>query len=226
MLTGGRRGARERSRSPLGPRFQKAWIYASRMHAGQTRKGADVPYVAHVMGVASLVLEAGGDEDLAIAALLHDVVEDCGGAPRLREIERRFGKRVAGIVDGCTDSYVYPKPPWRERKEAYLQKLRQEDEDVRLVSAADKLYNARSILADYRRIGESVWERFNGGRAGSLWYYRALVTELLRKPNPLAEELRRVVAELERVAGNKAEPARVPARAQAGSKGGIKSWLA
>ena len=150
------------------------------------------------MGVASLVLEFGGDEDLAIAALLHDVVEDCGGAPMLREIRRRFGSRVAKIVDGCTDADTIPKPPWRERKETYIRHLRTADADTRLVSAADKLHNVRAILSDYRVVGEAVWARFTGGRDGTLWYYRALVEEFLRgQPNRLIRELERAVGELE-----------------------------
>jgi GTP pyrophosphokinase len=149
------------------------------------------------MGVASLVLEFGGDEDLAIAALLHDVVEDCGGAPMLKEVRRRFGSRVAKIVDGCTDSDTDPKPPWRERKETYLRHLKAADAETRLVSAADKLNNVRSILSDYREVGESIWARFNGGREGTFWYYRALMEEFRRKPNRLIRELELAVRELE-----------------------------
>jgi (p)ppGpp synthase/HD superfamily hydrolase len=152
------------------------------------------------MGVASLVLEAGGDEDLGIAALLHDVVEDCGGAPMLREVRRRFGKRVAKVVEGCTDTDVSPKPPWRERKEWYLRHLKNADADTQLVSAADKLNNVRSILTDYREVGESIWNRFNGRRDGTLWYYRALCDEFLRrKPNRMTSELALAVNELETV---------------------------
>jgi GTP pyrophosphokinase len=148
-----------------------------------------------------LTLEFGGDEDMAIAAFLHDVVEDCGGAPMLREVKRRFGTRVAKIVEGCTDSDVDPKPPWRERKETYIRHLKDADAETRLVSAADKLNNVRSILSDYREVGESIWARFNGGRAGTLWYYRALVREFKRgKPNRLIRELARAVVELETLA--------------------------
>lgn len=187
----------------LGRRFEHALLFATRKHDGQTRKGTTVPYVAHLMSVASLVLEAGGDEDLAIAALLHDVVEDCGGVPMLREIRRCFGKRVAHVVDGCTDTDLDPKPPWRQRKEDYLKHLRTADADVRLVSAADKLHNARSVLTDYRQIGGRVWERFQGKGDGTLWYYRALVTEFKRKKtNRLINELERVVTELEAVSSS------------------------
>ena len=182
----------------LGPRFRKGFVFAAEQHAGQTRKTTTIPYIAHLMGVASLVLEFGGDEDMAIAALLHDVVEDCGGAAMLKEVRRRFGNRVAKIVDGCTDSDIDPKPPWRGRKEAYLRHLQSADAETRLVSAADKLNNARSILSDYREAGESIWARFNGGREGTLWYYRALVQEFKRsKPNRLMRELELAVQELE-----------------------------
>jgi (p)ppGpp synthase/HD superfamily hydrolase len=182
----------------LGPRFRRAFLFAADKHAGQARKASTIPYIAHLMGVASLLLEFGGDEDLAIAALLHDVVEDCGGAPMLKEVQRRFGTRVAKIVEGCTDSYTEPKPPWRARKEDYLRHLKSADAATRLVSAADKLNNVRSILSDYRQVGESVWDRFNGGREGTLWYHRALLDEFLRrKPNRLIREFELAVLELE-----------------------------
>jgi (p)ppGpp synthase/HD superfamily hydrolase len=185
----------------LGPRFLRAFQFAAEKHAGQARKASTIPYIAHLMGVTSLVLEAGGDEDLAIAALLHDVVEDCGGTPMLKEVQRRFGRRVAHIVEGCTDSHTDPKPPWRERKETYLHHLKTADADTRLVSAADKLNNIRSILTDYREIGESVWARFNGGREGTLWYYRVLRDEFLRgKSNRLVRDFDLAVRELETLA--------------------------
>jgi len=185
----------------LGPRFLRAFHFAAEKHAGQTRKASAIPYIAHLMGVASLVLEFGGDEDMAIAALLHDVVEDCGGTPMLKEVRRRFGSRVANIVEGCTDSFTDPKPPWRERKESYLRHLKAADVETRLVSAADKLNNVRSILSDYRDVGESIWERFNGGREGTLWYYAALLREFSRrKPNRLIRELELAVRELEATA--------------------------
>jgi (p)ppGpp synthase/HD superfamily hydrolase len=186
----------------LGSRFHRAFLFAAEKHAGQARKASTIPYIAHLMGVASLVLEFGGDEDLAIAALLHDVVEDCGGIPMLKEVRRRFGSRVAKIVDGCTDSNTKPKPPWRERKENYLKHLKKADVGTRLVSAADKLNNVRSILSDHRDVGEAIWDRFNGGRDGTLWYYRALLEEFLRrKPNRLTKELEIAIRELESRAG-------------------------
>ncbi len=181
----------------LGTRFEQALVFATRKHSGQTRKKTQAPYISHLLIVAGLVLEAGGDEDLAIAALLHDTVEDCGGAPVLKEIRRRFGKRVAHVVDGCTDTDETPKPPWRKRKEEYLKHLRTADQDTRLVSAADKLHNARSVLTDYREIGDLIWERFAGERTGTLWYYRALAKEFRRrKANRVTAELFRTVREL------------------------------
>jgi (p)ppGpp synthase/HD superfamily hydrolase len=187
----------------LGPRLQRAFRYAAGKHAGHTRKQTAVPYLSHLMAVASLVLEAGGDEDLAIAALLHDVVEDCGGTPTLRDVEKKFGPRVAKVVGGCTDTVLDPKPPWRQRKEDYLRELKDADSDTRLVSAADKLHNVRSILTDYRQQGETIWSRFNGKKDGTLWYYRALRDEFQRTPNRLTEELEIAVAELEQLGAEK-----------------------
>jgi (p)ppGpp synthase/HD superfamily hydrolase len=182
----------------LTERFEDALRFAAHLHSRQKRKGTSVPYVAHLLSVASLVLENGGDEDQAIAALLHDSVEDQGGVPTLHEIRRRFGERVARIVDGCTDSYVHPKPPWRKRKEAYLAHLRHADADIRLVSLADKLHNARSILRDLRQAGPQSLSRFNGGRLGTLWYYRSLVNIFREVDDSLmVTELAEVVAEID-----------------------------
>jgi len=186
----------------LGPRLQRAFRYAAEKHEGQTRKQTAVPYLSHLMAVASLVLEAGGDEDLAIAALLHDVVEDCGGMPRLREIRRQFGPRVARIVEGCTDSFGEPKAEWIERKKDYLREVKHADAETRLVSASDKLHNVRTILADYRQDGEAIWVRFSGKRDGTLWYYRALSDEYQRRHrNRITRELELVVRELEKAVG-------------------------
>jgi len=204
---GGRKSRPKKTNgTKLGKKFNDAFLFAAAKHAAQKKKGTDVPYLSHLMGVASLVLEAGGDEELAIAALLHDVVEDCGGVPVLKEVRRRFGQKVTHVVDGCTDAYATPKPPWRERKEQYIRRLRDEDDDVRLVSAADKLHNLRAILADYRELGEPLWERFHGKREGTLWYYRALTEEFLRsEPNRITSELERVLEQLEGVAGSSPE---------------------
>ncbi|MGH7351959.1 MAG: HD domain-containing protein [Candidatus Methylomirabilales bacterium] len=184
--------------------FDTALQYASDVHRRQIREGSNVPYVAHLLGVAALVLEEGGDEDEAIAALLHDAVEDQGGRRRLADIRRRFGERVARIVEACSDSDTIPKPPWRERKERYLARIRHQPADVRRVSLADKLYNARSILADYRRVGDKVWKRFTGRKQGTLWYYRELVKAFREVgPHLMAEELGRVVTQLERLAARR-----------------------
>ena len=201
----------------LGPRLQRAFRYAAEKHAGQTRKKTAVPYLSHLMAVASLVLEAGGDEDMAIAALLHDVVEDCGGMPRLREVRKQFGPRVAKIVEGCTDSFGDPKPEWMERKKGYLREVKHADVETRLVSAADKLHNVRTILADYRQDGESIWKRFSGKREGTLWYYRALSDEYRRRHrNHITRELEIVVAELERAVGRNHNPHKKKAAANSG----------
>jgi (p)ppGpp synthase/HD superfamily hydrolase len=183
-------------------RFEKALIYAAQLHARQVRKGTTIPCVAHLLAVAAIVLEDGGSEDEAIAALLHDAIEDQGGDATRQEIRRRFGDKVVEIVNGCTDAEVIPKPPWLERKKQYLEHLRGAAPEVLRVSAADKLHNARAVLADLRRHGSSVWGRFNGGREGTLWYYRRLV-QVFREASPsfLVEELDRIVSELERLAG-------------------------
>jgi GTP pyrophosphokinase len=185
---------------PLSGRFEEALVYAAQLHAAQKRKGTEIPYVAHLLAVASIALEHGADEDESIAALLHDAIEDQGGARTREEIRRRFGDRVVAIVDGCTDAEVVPKPPWRERKEAYVAHVREAPPSVRLVSASDKLHNARAILADFRASGDRLWDRFTGGRDGTLWYYRALVDAYRESgASRLVDELDLVVTELERL---------------------------
>lgn len=190
-------------------RFLRALSYAARLHSKQFRKRTGRPYIGHLLSVTSIVIEYGGDEEMAIAALLHDTVEDQGGLLRLREIRRKFGKRVAHIVDGCTDSYAKPKPPWMTRKRDYVKRVANESEDVRLVSAADKLSNTREVLHDFRVHGSNVFQRFNGKKKGTLWYYRALVTEFRKAgSNPLVEELDRVVTQLESLARRARPPKR------------------
>lgn len=188
-------------RPPLSEKFYRALVYAARLHSRQFRKGTTRPYVGHLLGVASLVLQSGGTEEEAIAALLHDAVEDQGGRKTLEEISKRFGPRVAKIVEGCSDSDTIPKPPWRERKEKYIAEVASAPASVRLVSAADKLCNARELLADYRLHGDAVWSRFSGGKDGTLWYYREMEKALRAAGRiPLLDELDRVVTELERLA--------------------------
>ena len=185
----------------LSPRFEEALLYAARLHATQLRKGGSIPYVAHLLGVASIALQYGANEEEAIAALLHDAIEDQGGAATREEIRRRFGDKVVEIVDGCTDADSFPKPPWKQRKETYVAHIRNAPASVRLVSACDKLQNARAILADYRALGDTLWRRFSGGKDGTLWYYRALIQAFREAgTNPLIEELDRVVTEIERLA--------------------------
>lgn len=182
----------------LSSRFEQALAYVAIVHAGQRRKGTDIPYLAHLLGVASIALEYGANEVEAIAALLHDAVEDAGGLDRLEDIKIRFGENVAEIVAECTDAYIVPKPPWRERKEKYIEHIAPASKSARLVSAADKLHTARSIMKDYRVEGEALWSRFNGGKEGTLWYYRALVDAFQSvENNELIYELGRVVSEIE-----------------------------
>ena len=186
----------------LTKRFLEALSYATKLHASQTRKGTDEPYIGHLLGVASLVLLHGGNENEVIAGLLHDAVEDQGGRATLRQIKKKFGPTVAAIVEACSDSFETPKLPWLERKKEHLAKIRHAPRSVRLVCAADKLHNARCILADYREIGECLWQRFSGRKEGTLWYYREMPKTLKRRDaGPLVRELSRVVAEIEKLAG-------------------------
>lgn len=181
-------------------RLTKAAAFAFVLHAEQRRKGTTIPYIAHLMSVAALVLEHGGDEEQAIAGLLHDAIEDVG-VEQEEIIKERFGPRVAAIVRGCTDADIMPKPPWRERKEAYIKHLEQVDKDVLLVSACDKLHNARAIVSDLSTQGPEMFVRFNGGREGTLWYYETLVEVFSpRLPGPLATELLKTVREMQATA--------------------------
>jgi hypothetical protein len=196
------------------PRFDEALAWASELHRDQTRKGKDVPYINHLIAVASLVGSNGGDEDQVIGALLHDAIEDCiGDVPDIQEqIREKFGERVLEVVEGCTDAYQEPKPPWPERKQSYLDHLRElpDDSPVLLVSLSDKVHNARSILRDLREHGDELWDRFKGKHAGTLWYYNTLAGIFEQKqPVYLAVELRRVV-EAMKVEGDVPEILTVP----------------
>jgi (p)ppGpp synthase/HD superfamily hydrolase len=184
----------------LSDRYRDALDLMFELHRAQSRRGSGVPYVAHLLGVSSLALEHGADEDEAIAALLHDAAEDQGGEATLSVIRRRFGDRVADIVAGCSDSLESAKPPWRERKERYLRHLASASSSVHLVSGCDKLYNARCILADHRCLGAALWPRFSGGRDGTLWYYRSLARIFAEAGSPVAGELNEVVAAIDRAA--------------------------
>lgn len=185
----------------LTERYANALQLAWRLHDGQLRKGTSIPYVSHVIAVSSIALEHGANEDEAIAALLHDAAEDAGGRPTLEMIRERFGAGVADIVEGCTDAFEEPKPPWRERKEAYLAHLAQASASVRLVSCSDKLHNARSILLDLRTHGPALWSRFTATKEGGVWYYRSLVQAFAAHGRtPLVDELGRTVAVIESLA--------------------------
>ena len=182
-------------------RFDRALLYATHVHGGQVRKGTTTPYVAHLLAVAATVLEYGGDEDLAIAALLHDSVEDQGGKARLNDVCNRFGETVAQIVEGCSDSLAdtgkgEPKADSKTRRQAYLAHLRKADADNLRVSLADKVHNARAILRDLRKpdIGDKVWFRFSQPKEKTIWYYRSLAEVFCEQlPGQLANELREIV---------------------------------
>jgi (p)ppGpp synthase/HD superfamily hydrolase len=191
----------------LTERYDDALRFAADLHRDQRRKGGAIPYLSHLLATSTLVMEHGGDEDQAIAALLHDAIEDqghhhVGGVAALRSaIRQRFGGAVLNIVDACTDADCHPKPPWRQRKEAYIAHLAEAPLPVLRVSCADKLHNARCILADYRQLGGALWERFNADRQQVLWYYRALTDAFRRAGAPagLVDELDHAVSEIERL---------------------------
>ena len=185
-----------------GRKFEEALTYASRVHADQRRKGTQTPYITHLLAVAAIAGENGGTEDEVIAALLHDAPEDQGGEERLADIRARFGDEVADIVEACSDTFETPKPPWRGRKEKYIAHIQKASDSARLVSAADKLHNARSILSDYREVGEDLWDRFTGEKDGTLWYYEALVQAFRETGTEpaIVEELDLTVTELNRLA--------------------------
>ena len=183
-------------------RFDEAFAYTHETHAGHTRKGSGVPYIGHLMGVASIVIDDGGTEDEAIAALLHDAAEDCGGRPRLEDIRTRFGDTVAGIVEDCTDSWDDPKGPWAERKQQYVQHARTLAASSLRVSAADKVHNSYAILRDLRNTGDKVWERFNAKPDDILAYYQSLVRSYREAGGGrLVDELDRIVRAIEREMG-------------------------
>jgi (p)ppGpp synthase/HD superfamily hydrolase len=177
-----------------------AAAYAFAIHGAQVRKGANTPYIGHLMSVAGLVLEHGGDQEQAVAGLLHDAIEDCG-VEQEDLIRERFGERVARIVRACTDADIRPKPPWRARKEQYLRHLETEEPETLLISCCDKLHNARAIVSDLRTHGEAVFERFNAPKEGTLWYYDALAAVFSRRlPGAASRDLAAEVAEMQALA--------------------------
>jgi len=183
-------------------RFDDAFVYAHEVHGTQMRKGNGVPYIGHLMGVASIVIDDGGTEDEAIAALLHDAPEDKGGRARLDEIRAQFGDSVARIVEDCTDSWTTPKAPWAERKKQYVEHARTLGPSSLRVSAADKVHNAYAILRDLRNVGEKVWDRFNASADDILAYYQSLVRSYREAGGGrLVNELDRIVRAIEREMG-------------------------
>jgi len=188
--------------------FDKALTLATRLHRTQTRKGTAIPYIAHLLGMVSIALDHGANEGEAIAALLHDAVEDQGGEKTWNRIRRHFGSTVADIVWGCSDTDEVPKPPWRTRKEAYIKHVACASPSIQLVSASDKLHNAGAILSDYRWVGDTLWARFAGGKDGTLWYYRALVEAFQRSGmnRQLVADLDLTVTDIERLASKRAVP--------------------
>ena len=186
----------------LSSRTDEAFAYARAVHQNQTRKGTEAPYIGHLMGVASIVLDDGGSEDEAIAGLLHDAAEDHGGRERLEDIRRRFGDAVANIVEDCTDSWETPKPPWAERKRAYIEHARRLPASSLRVSAADKVHNSYAILRDLRNIGEKVWDRFNAPADDVVAYYEGLVRAYREAGGGrLVDELDRIVRGIRREMG-------------------------
>jgi (p)ppGpp synthase/HD superfamily hydrolase len=176
--------------------FGNALAFAAKLHGKQTRKGSDTPYISHLLAVTAIALDHGATEDEAIAAVLHDAVEDQGGQATLEEIRRRFGDQVASIVAACSDTDESPKPPWRERKEAYVARLRTEPYSVRLVVAADKLHNVRDVLRSYRIHGDDLWSHFKGGRDGTIWYYGAVVDALNQAATSDEKQLNALIQEI------------------------------
>ncbi|MFN6519186.1 MAG: HD domain-containing protein [Nostoc sp. CreGUA01] len=182
----------------LTEKFESALVYATRLHANQIRKISGVPYISHLLSVAALVIEAGGSEEEAIAALLHDSIEDQGGKVTREDIRQRFGEIVIAIIDGCTEWDTPPKPPWLERKQRYLENLRHASPSVRLVSLADKLHNARSLLADWQQRGDAIWVEFHNSKEKTLWFYQSLIEVYQQTGNDwMTQELERVVNELQ-----------------------------
>jgi (p)ppGpp synthase/HD superfamily hydrolase len=192
----------------LTSRFEDALRFASEVHRTQTRKGGGIPYIAHLLAVTALVLENGGDEDTAIAALLHDTVEDQGGLPMLERVRSTFGPRVAAIVMEVSDNEGDPKPPWKVRKQDFIDSIANLSPEARLIALSDKLHNVRSTIDEFRRVGDVVWTRFHGRRDGTLWYYREVLRALHSAPGihqvtiePLLQELTRAINELFTLAG-------------------------
>lgn len=194
----------------LGERFEHALIYTARLHANQVRKDSRTPYIAHLLATAGLVMEYGGNEDEIIAALLHDALEDQPhNGNTAREIEAHFGNGVLAIVQACSDTQTHPKPPWRQRKEAFLQSLPTAPPSACLIIAADKLHNTRTLTREYREHGDAIWQRFKGGRDGTLWFSQAVLAALHQcadMPPAMLSELADAVTELETLVMERPNP--------------------
>ncbi len=188
----------------LGQRFEQALSLAIQVHANQRRKDSGAPYIAHVLGVTALVLEDGGSEDEAIAALLHDSAEDQGGEEMLATIRAKFGEKIAAIVDECSDTLEMPKPPWQARKQNHLARLEHASPEAIRVMAADKVYNSRNLLRGLLERGDTIWENFKGGRDGTLWYFKQM-HNILNKIHPgyLTNELFRAIEDIELISPDK-----------------------
>lgn len=183
----------------------RAFALAAELHQGQVRKGSGEPYLSHVMGVASLVIRYGGNEDEVAGALLHDTAEDCGGEVTLSLIREELGPEIEAIVRGCSDSLTIPKPPWKQRKDAFINSLPSASPSIILVSNCDKIYNLGTILDDFRVNGEHLWERFMGEKEGTLWYYRTLTAFYMEQGSARpAEKLQRILLSLEQELENRA----------------------
>ena len=188
----------------MSERFVGAVEFANELHGDQFRKGTTVPYISHLLVVSGIVLQHGGGEDEAIAAFLHDTVEDCGGKPVLERIRQHFGEKIADLVDGCSETDIQPKPPWFERKKGYIESIRSASPSVRLISCADKIHNASSIISEYRQVGEKVWDRFKANKTETLWFYSCLIAAMQAsgENRPILNELILVVNELKELVEN------------------------
>lgn len=188
----------------MSERFVGAMELANELHGDQIRKGTTVPYISHLLIVSGMVLQHGGNEDEAIGALLHDSVEDCGGKPVMVKIRKRFGDKIADLVDGCSETDIQPKPPWLERKKDYIENIKSAIPSVRLITCADKIHNASSIISEYRKVGEKVWDRFKANKNETLWFYSSFVAAMQEagENRPILNELVLVVNELKELIEN------------------------
>lgn len=198
----------------LSPKFALALQFANEIHSAQVRKGLGAPYISHLMAVSGLVMEYGGNETQAIAALLHDAAEDCGGRPMLEAVRVMFGDEVAAIVEACTDTLEYPKPAWRPRKEAYLATVKQKPAVAKLVCCADKLHNITNTLRDIRKIGAAAWKDLmaateNNTSEKQCWYYLGCLEALSQDwSHPICDEFVRSVSLLCEQVGSEGDAAK------------------